>query len=222
MMKIMNWTVLLAMCVVFFAAPLAGAAGTVKEYKNGDSASYWSIDTRFGVIFDGSIREIQCQECKQGYYGGGVLVGVDATYNWSEFQAGLSGTFGEVLFEGQRYNLGAMLGWRHDLADWLQFKTVGEVGVHALNNFIDDGMFQSVADNSDFAILPFIGARVGLDARVWPAAGLVLGVWGSGQVDLAKRQYNASLSGLFDSVNHETYEVGGHRLSVGVNLGFEF
>ena len=221
-MKKMNWTVLLAMCVVFFAAPIAGATGTLQEGKTDVSAPYWSLDTRVGVIFDRSIREVQCQDCKQDYYGGGVIVGVDLTYNWSEFQAGLSGTLGDVTFEGQRYNLGATVGWRHDIANWLQFKSVGEVGVHALSNFIDGRIFQSVSDNSDFAILPFVGARVGLDARVWPDAGLVLGIWGSGQIDLAKREYEVSLNGLFDSVNQETYEVGGHRLSVGINLGFEF
>ena len=221
-MKKMNWTVLLAMCVVFFAAPMAGATGTIQDKVPSASTSYWSVDTRVGVVFDGSVREIQCYDCKQDYYGGGGIFGLDLTYNWNEFQTGLSGTLSEIIFGGQRYSLGATFGWNSELANWLQFKSVGEVGAHVLNNFIDAGIFQSVSDDSDFAILPYVGARLGLEAKVWPAAGMVLGIWGGAEIDLAKREYNRSLSGSYSPVQQETYALGGHRLSVGVNLGFEF
>ena len=221
-MKKMNWTVLLAMCVVFFAAPMAGATNTIQEKVTGDSTPYWSLDTRLGLIFDRSVQEIQGQDCKQDYYGGGPMVGVDLNYNWTELQAGLSGTVGEIIFGGQRYSLGATVGWHHNIASWLAFKSDVEVGAHVLNNFIDGGMFESVSDDSDFAILPYAGARLGLDAKVWPSAGLVLGLWGGAEIDLAKREYNRTISGSYTPTQQETYAVGGHRLSVGVNLGFEF
>ena len=115
-----------------------------------------------------------------------------------------------------------MAGWRHELANWLQFKAVGEAGVHVIDNYHSAGFFQNDPTGSDFAILPFVGTRLNLDAKVWPAAGLILGIWTSGQINLFNQENDITSSGMFDSVDHKTYRVGGHRLSVGLNLGFEF
>jgi len=220
-MKKVNWTILTALCVVFFAAPVAGAAGSTQLQKQDDSSSYWSLDARVGLLFDKSVEEIQCQHCYPTTFGAGGFLGLDLAYNWDNYQAGVSGTVSPIVFGGERYSAGATGGWQYDLAHWLKFHAIGELGIQITNNFVDGQMFGSAPDDSDIAILPFLGARVGLDVELWPDGGLMFGVWGSGQIDLYNHQREFGVNG-FGSNETETYTVGGYRLATGVNLGFEF
>jgi hypothetical protein len=217
-----KWNLLFTMCVVFFAAPVVGATSTVQEQASNDSDSYWSLEGRTGFIFDRTTREINCGNCNPDFYDIGIMFGADLAYSWDDFQAGLSGTLGGVVFGSEQYSLSATAGWRHDFTSWLQFKALGEVGAHVIDGFASGALFQNIPDDSDFAILPFVGTRLSLNAKIWPAAGLVLGIWASGQMSLVNREQDFRSEGLFDSVDHHTYAVGGHQLSTGVNLGFEF
>ena len=190
-MKKVNWTILTALCV-FFAAPVAGAAGSTQLQKQDDSSSYWSLDARVGLLFDKSVEEIQCQHCYPTTFGAGGFLGLDLAYNWDNYQAGVSGTVSPIVFGGERYSAGATGGWQYDLAHWLKFHATGELGIQITNNFVDGQMFGSAADDSDIAILPFLDPRR-LGRRTLARRRIDVGV-GEGQIDLYNHQREFGLT----------------------------
>jgi len=208
--------------VLFFMVPAICGAGELEGALMKEPTSSWSIDTRVGVVADGSSKQIQCSDCRNDGYDVAGVVALDFAYHWSDFQAGVSGSFSEVVLGNSHYRVSTTFGWTRRFNSWLQASVVSEAGVHVIPD-IASGFMNGVVGDIDSAVLPYLGARFGLDVKVWDAAGLVLGLWGGAELDLMTQEINADMSVMFSDIpKREVHLAGGHQLGAGVTLGFEF
>lgn len=216
----MKFNILLLFVCGFVSTPAFAGGNEVKRTDEVDSN--WNIDARFGVGADKNYKELDCEECKSNGYNGSAILSLDLTYGWSDFEAGLTGSFNSALFKEPQYYVGATFGWRRDLTGWLEAKVTSEAGAHIMVDVVDD-FFVTVRRDSGDVVLPYVATRLSLDATVWEAAGLVLGVWGGAKFDLTREVVEADVEVWFsDETRPERVEVGGHLLAGGLTLGFEF
>ena len=127
-----------------------------------------------------------------------------------------------TIFERDDFYYGALLGVRHQLTDRLGLELLGEGGVHQAT--ASAGLFSS---GHGEATLPYVGARVGLDARFGGRVRFVCGLWGVVRADLGSSGHVTGevTSGFLESHTelHDFGELGGSsfllELRVGIELG---
>ena len=223
MMKISQMiSMVIAGSMVLLSAPAQATEVMVTSEVNTPHA--WQVHTRGGLNVGTFAHELNCTECGRVQANGGPVVGLDALYEHKGILLGLTGELGAIIFSGEQVYTGLLLGQSKDFG-LVTTSVFAEVGFHGVHGFVS-GMFDHSTHGSDWAILPYAGARFNADLTILKEVDLTLGIWSALRMDLMQREQDIEVNaGLFrnaDDTEFRTYRVGGLQAAAGLQLGMNF
>jgi hypothetical protein len=184
----------------------------------------WQVQGRGGLNVGTFAHQLNCSDCDRLQANGGPVLGLDVIYDQDGLLMGATGELGAVVFTGEQLYSGLLFGQSKEVG-FLKTTVFAEAGVHGVNGFVA-GIFAHSTRGSDWAILPYAGARLNADITLVEEIDLTLGLWSAIRMDLIQREQKVEVNaGLFrneDDTEMRTYRVGGLQAAGGLQLGMAF
>ena len=184
----------------------------------------WQVQGRGGLNVGTFAHQLNCTDCDRLQANGGPVLGLDVIYDQDGLLMGATGELGAVVFTGEQLYSGLLFGQSKEVG-FLKTTVFAEAGVHGVNGFVA-GIFAHSTRGSDWAILPYAGARLNADITLVEEIDLTLGLWSAIRMDLIQREQKVEVNaGLFrneDDTEMRTYRVGGLQAAGGLQLGMAF
>ena len=217
-MNFSKTTLILATLVSLSVSTIAHAE-VIHELS--DKEHVLSVGFRTGIHESQSLPINSCSDCSAVPYGSGFALGMDILHRRGTLEVGVSIEEQASPLWGPEESLIAAFIGRRDTFGILAIRSGLELGSHRVQHY-SEFLSRRTVTNSDWAVLPFAGARLEGDLEVWPAAGLHLGVWTSLRTDVARFEQTVKMSsGLFEPrVQDHRYQAGSTQIAGGVKVGF--
>jgi hypothetical protein len=187
--------------------------------KSTHAANAFGIDVKAGLQSNQHYSLDGCGDCQSVPLDSGMNMGLELSYRVKDLRVGLlADNQGEIFGPNQAYfGASATYLWDHRQ---LSFGGGLEGGLHYIEEY--GKLFGPYSINdTDWALLPYLGLRANADWTVWPAAGLHIGLWTALRADLSTLDQKILMEEGFlsDEQTMETYRAGGLQFSGGVKLG---
>lgn len=180
----------------------------------------------FGVSVKGGLQTNEhysmkdCEGCQSVPVGSGLNLGLEVTYRVNSLRFGaLLENQGEVFVGPSQAFYGGILVYSHDYLR-MNFNGGVEAGMHYIEEYSEFLGPYSV-NNSDWALLPYMGLRADADILVWSDIGLRVGLWSALRADLSTLDQELLMKEgfLMETQSMQTYRAGGLQFAGGVKLG---
>ena len=220
-MKFIKETVFLGIMMTIVGTVFPAQASSQIVSAELEPESSWHLQARGGVTMGSLAHRLNCPHCGRVQTDAGLVMGIDALYKTSnDLWVGISGDFSPLIFGPEQGYSGLLLGQTKDLG-FLKTSVFAEAGLHGVHRFASD-LFENSARDSDWAILPYAGARVNADIVLSRSIGLNLGIWSSLRMDLMQRQQKILMDEFTifgdDQPTMRTYRVGGLQAAGGFQV----
>jgi len=223
-MNTIKEVLLTGITVALVGFSLPAQASELMVQANVEPEMSWQVQGRGGLNVGTFAHQLNCSDCDRLQANGGPVLGLDVIYDHHGLLMGATGELGAVVFTGEQLYSGLLLGQSRELG-LLKTTVFAEAGLHGVNGFVA-AMFDHSTRGSDWAILPYAGARINADITIVEEVGLTLGLWSAVRMDLIQREQKIEVNaGLFtneDDTEMRTYRVGGLQAAGGLQLGMVF